>query len=404
MFQRMARTYPKRTDPHRPGAIIPADYEYVFSFNCVTSMDGWPVPAFRINCELDNRTFDADGKILKNGEHAPDGRCCVIGLRMVAREKFAAHGGPGKCTVCGAHYVYGDCWRHTPTGEIVFLGHDCADKYSLLADRSEAELAAARAKDATAKAILAAQSKKERAEFLANHPGLAAALERASEHHILADLAAKFRQYRVLSDKQIALVQKLVHELDNPQVAEVNVPAPTGKVTFRGVVVSSKVQEGAWGNSLKITVKVTTPEGVWLAWGTEPTGIVSELGRHTDRKKGYEVELTATLKAGRDPHFAIMSRPRGKVVKFACEQPETCEGCQRVALGDAAYELREFIRLQRVRELDARERGLFDKAVYAQWFADEAERTGRMPVHNEAVFSHDYAWYRTHEGEQHSAW
>ncbi|HEX9640597.1 MAG TPA: hypothetical protein VGB13_04715, partial [Candidatus Krumholzibacteria bacterium] len=173
----MARTA-KRSDPHRPGAIIPAHYEYVFSFNMATSMDGWPVPSFRVNCLLDRRTEekDADGKHVRfiEGEHDADGNCCVIGLRQIKRARFALDGGPGKCTVCGAHYVYGDAWRHTLSGEIIFLGHDCADKYSLLADRSEAELAALRAKNATAAAILAEQTKEERRAFFLAHPGLEA--------------------------------------------------------------------------------------------------------------------------------------------------------------------------------------------------------------------------------------
>lgn len=404
--KRMARTCSKRTDVHRPGAIIPAHYECVLSFSLSSMEGGWPVPSHGINCELDHRRWvkDADGKErCINGEHAPGRQCCVIGFRQ-SGAVFARDGGPGKCDVCGAAFVHGDLWRHIPTGELIFLGHDCAEKYEMLADRSEYELAMGRLRRAAAVECEKARRAEERATFLDAHPGLSAALDREGEHYILADLAAKFREYRVLSDKQIALVQKIIHELDNPQAAEVNIPAPTGKVTFRGTVVSSKVMEGPYGRSIKATVKVTTPTGVWLAWGTEPASILDQLNRHQERKRGYEVELTATLKAGREPHFAIMSRPRGKVVKFACENPETCEGCQRAALGDAEYELRGFIRFQRGRELDARARGLFDKAVYAQWFADEAERRREIPAHNEAVYNHEYAWRRTHEGNQHNAW
>lgn len=393
----MARTYSKRTDPHRPGAIIPADYEYVFSFNMASSMDGRPVPSFRINCELDRRVTltDAAGKVtFKNGEHAPDGNCCVIGLRQIKQERFALNGGPGKCTVCGAHYVYGDVWRHTPTGELVFLGHDCAEKYSMVADRSEAELAAGRAKTATAAAILAERTKEERKVFFETHSGLEAALGR--DHHILADLAAKLRQYRTLSDKQIALALKIAHELDHPQAAEVMVPAPTGKQTFRGTIVSLKGVEGAYGFTSKMTVKVTTPAGVWLAWGTEPAALFAQVQKHGNRLKGAEVEITATLKAGREPHFAIMSRPRGNVVSFPCENPESCEGCERARIGDAAYELQSFIEYQRMQERFSRQRGLFEQTVYAQWFADEAERTGHLPAEDLSGRTPDYVWFRAH--------
>jgi len=390
----MART--KRTDPHRPGALIPAHYESLFCFNMASSMDGWPVPSFRINCELDGRTEerDAEGRVVRtvNGTHSATGNCCVVGLRQVGHAHFALGGGPGKCTVCGAHYVHGEVWRHTPSGDIIFLGHDCAEKYGFLIDASEAELAHERARAATAKAILAAQTKAERAALYAAHPGLEAALGR--DHYILKDLAAKLHQYRVLSDKQIALALKIAHELDNPPAADVHVPAPFGKQTFRGTIVSKKTVEGAWGNSVKITVKVTTPTGVWLAWGTAPQALFGQASRHGMRLKGAEVELTATLKAGRDPHFAIMSRPRGTVLAFPCDKPEECEGCQRALLGDAVYECREFVKWQRREESAARARGLFLQAVYAQWFADEAERTGRLPAEDLSGRTPDYVWFR----------
>jgi len=91
---------------------------------------------------------------------------------------------------------------------------------------------------------------------------------------------------------------------------EVNVPAPTGRTTFRGVIVSVKTHESAFGVTLKCTVKVTTPEGVWLAWGTLPKDIPADVER------GTSVEITATLSAGREPHFAFFKRPYGKIIEF----------------------------------------------------------------------------------------
>src|ERR1041384_3258964 len=97
-------TTTKRTDPHRTGAIVPADYDYVLSYNLSTSEDGVRVPSFRVNCQLDRRVYDADGRIVRNGEHDADGRCCVVGLNGIARVAWAPTGGTGKCSVCGAAY------------------------------------------------------------------------------------------------------------------------------------------------------------------------------------------------------------------------------------------------------------------------------------------------------------
>lgn len=106
------------------------------------------------------------------------------------------------------------------------------------------------------------------------------------------------------------------------------VPAPTGRVTFAGTIVSAKEQAGEYGTSIKITIKVVTAGGgVWLAWGTCPAAIVdaarayqpkTERGIAIDtdlfaKLRGAEVEITGTLKEGREAHFALMSRPRGTV-------------------------------------------------------------------------------------------
>lgn len=102
--------------------------------------------------------------------------------------------------------------------------------------------------------------------------------------------------------------------------------APTGRQTFRGVV-STKSQEGGYGVEYKMTVKVTTAEGTWLAWGTIPSALlesvpVGERGRiYTLR--GLEVEITATLQRGKDEHFAIAKRPTGRVLSVIVREEDS---------------------------------------------------------------------------------
>ena len=77
-----------------------------------------------------------------------------------------------------------------------------------------------------------------------------------------------------------------------------------------GVIVSLKEHEGQWGVTTKMTVKVVTAEGVWLAWGTVPAGLECE--------RGDEVQFDATLEAGRTPEFAFAKRPtKASVTKKA---------------------------------------------------------------------------------------
>ena len=292
----------KRDDPHRPGAIVPADYAYVFSYNLPTTLDGWPLPALGINCEIDRRKYDEKGRVVSNGEHAPDGRCCVVGLRA-SGARFAATGGTGKCSICGALFVYGDVWQHVPSGEYVHLGHTCADKYEMLADRSAWEIENGRARDAAAAKIARRVREEARAAFLAENPGLDADL--ALDHRILADLDAKLRRWGSLTEPQVALARKIAFEVRNPRPAEVMVEAPEGSaILVRGKVVSVKTVESAYGETLKFAVKVSTPAGVWIAWSTVPAGLPwVEL-------RDREVEFVANLVRGREAHFAIAKRPR----------------------------------------------------------------------------------------------
>jgi hypothetical protein len=247
-----------------------------------------------------------------NGEHDEDGLCCVVGM-LSKGLVFVETGGTGKCSVCGACYVYGDVWKHEPSGEFIHIGHDCAHKYSMLTDRSEWELSHDRLVRASAIECQKAKNLEERLAFLKKHDGLEDAL--AVDHRIIRDIAERFASYRSLSDKQIALVFKLANEVRNPTpvVAERHCKAPNGRTTFIGKIVSTKVHESMYGETTKMTVKVITDEGCWLAWGTVPASIDNVPGVLV----GREVEITATLEAGREPHFVFMKRPRGDLLPGA---------------------------------------------------------------------------------------
>lgn len=322
----------QRTDPHRPGAIIPANYTDWNSYSLASGM----VPAIGVDCAQPYAIYDEHGAVARY-EHpvCPDtGRCCVRSTERHARaEGRAIFGAAGKCGVCGAHYVYGSMFRHD-NGEIVHMGHDCADKYGAMYDLSSWEVQNNRVRAATAKAIKRAENDSERAEFLAAHAGLAedlllggksaADLGIASDdswalkgHAILADLASKFVTYRTMSDKQIALASKLAEQIRNPapkadKPVEIKATAPTGKgIEFEGEIVSVKLQESEmYGSSWKCTIKVTTDAGVWLAWGSVASSLMdrvvesSEVSRAKDRcaaiistLKGMRVEVKATLEA-----------------------------------------------------------------------------------------------------------
>ncbi len=295
----------KRDDIHRVGAFVPAHYDYVMSYSMPTTSLGRPVPGFRVCCK----------------EHTPEqlaaGKCCIFSLRA-SGAKFAEHGGQGKCTACGAWFIEGDVWRHTPTGEHIHLGHNCVDKYSMMVDRSEYELARGREMAAAAMQITRARNAEKRTEFLSKHPGLAEALE--TDHYIIRSISNKFTHYCDLSEKQIALVFKLDAEAKAPKPPEeVLAQAPTGKQVFVGQIVSSKVHEGQWGNSIKMTVKVTGEAGAWIAWGTAPAALLDKARDLGVSLRGLNIEVSADLQSGDNPHFVFMKRPKAKILGLVQE-------------------------------------------------------------------------------------
>lgn len=314
----------KRTDTHRPGAINPTEYRIAVYYARASVMDGWPVPPLNI-----------DRVIEVQQAHRASGRGSMFGSI-------------GKCGVCGAVYVEGELWHHDATGDIVHVGRDCAAKYELIGDViAEREYQSARdgARRVTAAQVIKEQKREERDELLTAHPGLEQDLQ--IDHHIIADIAAQFQQRRSLSDAQVALVQKIADQVRNPSAGEAHVPAPLGKgVTFEGEIVSVKLQVSEqYGATWRMTVKVLTEGGSWLAWGTVPAAIVppptgSSYRDDEDQRerqvrsalRGRTVKIKATLVAGRESHFAIMKRPRAELVALPtssepaeCGAPDTVE-------------------------------------------------------------------------------
>ena len=183
----------KRTDPHRPGAIIPADYDCFGFF----AYGGAYEPPFGM--EIFTSPAVQAGGMVKGSENG--------------------------CQVCGANFRFGVLFKHTPTGQFIKMGHECARKYEILADFASFDAAFEAHKRANAAVIQAAKNKHDFERYLDKHEGLREAL--ACGHRITNDLADKLRQYRSLSPAQIALVFRLQsQQLCPARPTEANVPAP----------------------------------------------------------------------------------------------------------------------------------------------------------------------------------
>lgn len=318
-----------RTDPHREGAIIPSDYTPVLSFGHFTHGFG-----FHVNCEREYASYnlDAQGNIVgvMPGTHSTDPTyvCCLArarsrGLRSWEHPRRSSSS--SNCDVCGAYFMHGALWHHNPTGECIYLGHDCEDKYGMTMDRSA--WLAWHANQTRLRSI-AAKTKKYRVaalKFLEKNPQLAEALALAEAQpqqgefwglRVLRDTLSKLNQYGALSTAQANYALKLAGEArifvatPAPPV-EPHVEAPEGRVTFRGTITGIKVVDNpnaGWGmpqSTTKMTVKVQEALGCWFCFVTMPSSI-------SDAQRGAHVELTATLtRSDRDYYFAFGSRPTG---------------------------------------------------------------------------------------------
>lgn len=265
-----------RTDPHAPSKIIPADYSYLCSYSLATTHEGWPIPAWNIDLVVRYQQ--------------------QYGLGGV-------HHGPGQCDVYGARFIYGDLWLHTPTQRVVHLGHECADKYELLADRAEFKRVRAallvQAEKAARRAYMRTLVRKQ----LSETAGLADDLRTARKHHIVADIRSRFIQWGNLSTAQVALVHKIAEEIRHPRVEAPKVPAPEGRTIIEGTVVCTKVQATDFGDTIKMLVVVATTDGEWRCWSTVPNGVALPL-------KDKRIRFRATLKRSNDDtSFAFASRP-----------------------------------------------------------------------------------------------
>jgi hypothetical protein len=266
-----------RIDLHRPSVMIPAQYEFVTTFT--------------------HARFDFEGELVDEG----------FGLDEVGdflnTHTAAVFGDTTRCGSCGARFLSGALWVHAPSGEALFTGRDCADNMALVADWSAVEVAAKRAADLRKLAVQRQIKAAQISTLLTANEGLEDAL--TVDHYIVRDIRSKLSKYGSLSPAQVALVFKIADETVKGLV-EVNVPAPTGRVTFTGKVVSIKYQApycyGAVG-TYKATIKVEDqPRKVWLAWVTVPS--------NSEWSKGDTVTVTASLELGDSAHFAFGKRPK----------------------------------------------------------------------------------------------
>lgn len=315
-----------RTDIHRPVEMDPAAYEYVGA--------------------ADNAAGDPGARKGIQSEYTYFGVTVTafspVGAIRTALETLVARNDPMgrgvyQCHHCGARLRYFAVMLHVPTGEHITVGETClSGRFSLESKADFDRLRKAAELDRAAQRIKTAAR-----EFVAKLEGdTAIALDREVDFvaHFGLDpngyAARKIEDYRdklwnkygSLFESGTNFVAKLIAENKGQVVrqaqvaaeraAEVKVPAPTGRVTFEGVIVKRVWKDSDFGGAMKLTVKVTTPAGIYLVWVSEPSKVQFE--------RGDTIRMTATLTRSNDNEsFAFGKRPSNPVlIERPSEVPE----------------------------------------------------------------------------------
>jgi hypothetical protein len=295
----------KRTDIHRPSAIVPSEYDY-FASDYIGPSD--------LDDAFDAERKDREKMIADNGW----------------RESTHEHG--GTCHVCGATASYISYFVHRPTGEYIITGEDCAHKLGLK-DNGAFKTLRKRVKSAREYA-----TGKKRAKITLEDLGMVAAWDwfvtdsekdyddiaisdkypewiarrHAANINILSDMIAKLIRYGSWSDRATAYAKSLWEKVEDWRATadeavkrselerESAADAPTGRVHVSGEVVSTKDIDTPYGITTKMLVK--TSKG-WKLWVSVPRAI-------SGVERGERVAFTATVTpSDDDPKFAFGKRP-----------------------------------------------------------------------------------------------
>lgn len=320
----------ERDDVHRPGLIVPEDYKYLLSYS-------YPGPSGSPGYNT------ALLRSMRNGQaHREPVYGVLNGVILVTGYNDVRWpGGPlpffekttgsqSGCAICGAHYLHGDAWLHVPTGEVVLIGHMCADKMGTVPARGEwnaNQKAMARLRKTAQYQRLRLEEDASKATastaFLAKHEGLATALE--TNHYISRDLRAKLAQYGKLSVAQVVLARKIAYEAtvqrDVPQLTP-----PSGRQLLTGRVVSLKDVPSDFGRGevTKMLVEVAVEGGVYRVFGTAPYSILGP------GLRGCQVRFSAEVQP-KEVGFGFFSRPTNAEVLEtggAIVNSQTKKGCK----------------------------------------------------------------------------
>lgn len=282
---------------HQPSNFVPSDYEYIDSF------DSTPEPG--------------QAEMMWSDEHQQLVSICGFYSRKLADSATSDWVNRGQCDHCGARIRYVAVLQHT-SGDLVAFGHDCLS--NRVGNYSAADFRMRFIQDAAKRARDEAARQARVAEFVAAHPEVQALATYDGPNDFFLSLKDQLGRKGSLSERQVEAFTRAVArnaERDAQRAADAltATPAPSGKVTVTGEVLSTKWQENDFGGCLKMLVRDDRGFKVWVS---VPSSIaprtVWDPETHeqsvTNLDAGTRVTFSATLEVSdRDETFAFGKRP-----------------------------------------------------------------------------------------------
>jgi len=275
---------------------------------------------------------------------------------LVARGFRCGSHGSFQCGHCGhAGIRYAALMARADVKEYIWVGETCLDARFTL-EKAEFDQLRRQAKlDREAQRVkttwLAACTRSPVLAYATYAENIQAGMEREAQHlglnrdgffgvdHLFAarvswglntahDIARKARRYGEATDRQLALLARIMRETEEKWAAYLAdelakkalppaPPVPEGRQVFEGVVLSFKVVDGYFEGKSVIKMLVQADEG-WRVYGTMPAALGYQTHQDAEGEwhsveivgVGDRVRFTATLKrSDRDHDFGFYSRP-----------------------------------------------------------------------------------------------
>lgn len=280
---------------HSYGNIVPADYDLVLTFEDLAQFDDFGgVTGSHILRDMTDRL-------------------------VAARSSDKFEGEPGVCCVCGGYrHKSGAIFRHNPTGALVEMGWQCAEKVDLEADRTALSRFRAARKELTLAFLARADRRARLRLFVAEHATDGLLDDLRVDHPIIKSIRRQASSERGLSPRQVEVVRKIANESRNVSDAKpsISVPEFSGRVEITGRILSIKTIDSDYGPQDKMLVEVDGEGGSFKLYGTAPAKLYDESERlglatpYFTTLRGMTVSFVAKVERSRkDETFGFFSRP-----------------------------------------------------------------------------------------------